>query len=636
MSDKVYFVYPVCLEGMTLDTIAQLYYGTNETGDDLLNYLDNSTSIYSKYNDVQKKAYPVANKNIVNIGTQLKLPIAGKNVYSNFREINLKPIDINTTNAIFWTQTVENYFTNKKNQINFEFDNKQQLFVKTFNKVYIKIYSRALQKVINVSPFIIEQNYANGKTGGSFGFTLQAIEWIYDKDNKVVPSIVKYNGNEFYSKTNIFSNAGRKNNERTRYYFEKVLNPQDLVIIKFDEPFPNGEEEYIDLNTNDNYDMIGLIDNVKSSMTQNENDAEAAIEITGRDLFKVLVEDGTYFFPYEFPVISPTGINSSSFTTRIFGSLNEVQIGGNRTVRELMNFIVNKLKSFTGDLSNVNGSFSNNNIQTTGVWNFINLELDQATGDRLLADTNIATMSGSIINFMKQILQEPLVEIISDTFGNQWNFIARTPPLTKDLYIGNRTINISDKYLIVDGTDLSDDSAYSWFHIIVNGIFLQTQEVNDALFPAIYFPKLANIYGSKKFEFTHNYLYYLTNDPSQNKFVIDSHLQAAQDVKFLVEGLILEPFMRKGSLTFKNLTGIKRGMNLYIPEQDMLYYIENYTHNLTVNERTTVINVSRGIPKRALNLFYSLIDIKIDTATNSISSINFDEDVLQKLYSKEY
>ncbi len=73
-------------------------------------------------------------------------------------------------------------------------------------------------------------------------------------------------------------------------YFEWLIQPQDLLFISFND--------MVDL-TDDNlsghdYDMIGLVDNV--SMSRNANGA-LSVDISGKDLMKLITEDASIFFP---------------------------------------------------------------------------------------------------------------------------------------------------------------------------------------------------------------------------------------------------------------------------------------------------------------------------------------------------
>jgi hypothetical protein len=67
------------------------------------------------------------------------------------------------------------------------------------------------------------------------------------------------------------------------------MQSNDLIFISF-----NGMDELTDDNlANKNYDMIGLIDSVSLSKDSNGN---MRVDVSGRDLMKVITEDSSIFF----------------------------------------------------------------------------------------------------------------------------------------------------------------------------------------------------------------------------------------------------------------------------------------------------------------------------------------------------
>ncbi len=88
-------------------------------------------------------------------------------------------------------------------------------------------------------------------------------------------------------------------------YFNWLITSNDLIFISFEKLEMEqrrdanawGDEDNFDINTaiSENvFDMIALVDNVK--VVTNAQTAEAYVEVTGRDLMKLLIEDGSFFF----------------------------------------------------------------------------------------------------------------------------------------------------------------------------------------------------------------------------------------------------------------------------------------------------------------------------------------------------
>lgn len=628
---------------INLTDLVSYFYENKITADDLLNYGNNKNYIFAKYNDEERKQYGQADASFVKAGTLLELPRKDRVFVLKFKEYGIEPTNITEAEYVYLSNEVKNYLSKKKRLIDFG-ENNENLYVKSFNRVYVKIFSRAFNEVIYVTPFM-EGISVNVSNAGSFQFSLQGITYTQFDENNIRMNVEKYGNNEYYSKNTLSAN------EKIKLYFEKVLNPQDLVIIKLEEPFIRGEENFINVDTIDDYDMIGLIDKVIPSINISNEKVEAIVNVEGRDLMKIFIEDGTHFFPIELYAQGESVANSDAknqffanpnrieddYVARMFGSLNAIETLGNRTVKELLSFITTKLSVLNLDLKNVgnNESFSKN-IEEKGIWNFIEIAIDPTVAVRVMQDSSIRTMEGSIINFIKKVLQEPFVEIVTETYGNKFRFIVRTPPTMKETYKNNPTIEVSRKYLIADNTGISDENIYSWYYLRANANMFNDPRLNSFMFPAIALQKYMQIYGSKKLDLGHTYVYYQTNDPQNPEHVKQAKIQNVEDLVWMVKSFAPEQFFKKGTLTFSNIAGIKRGMNLYIPETDMLYYVESYSHNLTVSQKTTNVNVSRGIKLSEIDTYFDLVKIELDRENNSIKDAYLDEKLFERLLKKVY
>ena len=106
----------------------------------------------------------------------------------------------------------------------------------------------------------------------------------------------KFDGN-YYSKSEF--------DDIESNYFNWLISSNDLLFISFEKLemekkrdwWAFGDEDQFSLESiisSGVYDMIGLVDDVK--VTTNSQNSEAWVEITGRDLMKILIEDGSFFF----------------------------------------------------------------------------------------------------------------------------------------------------------------------------------------------------------------------------------------------------------------------------------------------------------------------------------------------------
>lgn len=160
---------------------------------------------------------------------------------------------------------------------------------------------------------------------------------------------------EFYSKSSF--SAIESN------YFNWLISSNDLLFISFEKlAMDMKKDEYTDIEGNkitnfdgddDSYkissllsqgvfDMIGLVDDVK--VVTNSQTSESHVEITGRDLMKLLIEDGSFFFN---PSTSsdPSGVFANEQSYGKQGDIKEVDIMNNT-----YNNPINRLRRITGEI----------------------------------------------------------------------------------------------------------------------------------------------------------------------------------------------------------------------------------------------------------------------------------------------
>lgn len=110
-------------------------------------------------------------------------------------------------------------------------------------------------------------------------------------------STYEFEKKQYYSKNSF--------NSLESNYFNWLISSNDILFISFEKLKMEldrnensvGDEDNFDINTAISkgvYDMIGLVDEVK--IVTASASAEAYVEITGRDLMKLLIDDGSFFF----------------------------------------------------------------------------------------------------------------------------------------------------------------------------------------------------------------------------------------------------------------------------------------------------------------------------------------------------
>lgn len=154
--------------------------------------------------------------------------------------------------------------------------------------------------LMDISRFIGTMTVNSTKTGGNFTFSLPHIpidRTVYGVEGAMenVPISAEIENQPYYKSS--FADDASRNEED---YFNWLISPNDIIFLRFEKTV----EEINDDLTNktgepqirgDVWDMIGLVDSVSIS-----TDAQGVISnvtVKGRDLMKLLIDDGSFFFP---------------------------------------------------------------------------------------------------------------------------------------------------------------------------------------------------------------------------------------------------------------------------------------------------------------------------------------------------
>lgn len=170
------------------------------------------------------------------------------------------------------------------------------------------IYS-SVANFIDLSPYIQALSTSVSLNGGSFSISLPHIPLYTDyvAQNDMIPSILNSYGN--VNKTDgqgeavinakqgndlLASDEGGglyvKSSIFQKDYFNWLIQPNDLIFIAF-----NAMDEVIDDNlSGKTWDMIALVDSVSFSKDANGN---SGVNVSGRDLMKLITDDSRMFFP---------------------------------------------------------------------------------------------------------------------------------------------------------------------------------------------------------------------------------------------------------------------------------------------------------------------------------------------------
>ena len=241
-----------------------------------------------------------------------------------------------------------------------------------------------------------------------------------------------------------------------------------------------------------------------------------------------------------------------------------------------------------------------------GIWQITKLVVDSSVENKQVLDSGISTQQGSLLNFFRKVCQEPLVEFMGDTFGNQYYWIVRKPPFDQEGY--NRMmeltmIELSEDEIMDVSLEWNNQGIYSWYRYIPYADVLGIPEAT-LFMPAVFFPEYAAVWGSKPLCLESNYYNYVfagqvNNDKPENKANGDRIIRnALRDFKYLIESNAYNPFTRRGTITIVGDRRIKRGTLVQYTSGEV-FYVDAVTNTYEVTEtgtiRTTVLSVSKGI-----------------------------------------
>ena len=242
-----------------------------------------------------------------------------------------------------------------------------------------------------------------------------------------------------------------------------------------------------------------------------------------------------------------------------------------------------------------------------GIWQIVKLIFDSSVEKRQVADSSISVQTGSLLNFFRKVCQPPLVEFFGDTYGNQYYFVVRKPPFDRESIMRMMSLtmlSIEPEDVVATSLEWNDANVFSWYKILPYMEVQGTNEATNILYPAIFFPEYASIWGSRPLCLESNYYDYrfsgrFNKDKQQNaQNVNDISKNVIRDLKYLIESNAYLPFTRRGTITLIGDRRIKRG-NWIKHTSGEIFYVDSVTNAYEVNSngvsRLTTLNVSRGM-----------------------------------------
>lgn len=495
------------------------------------------------------------------------------------------------------------------------------------------IYIRALDKIINVTPFVRTMDTDVGEEGGTFNISLNDIQDI--------------NNVQQYSETFYAYSYKTRDSRYILSFFQKYIQQNDIVFLRFERLDIEGDDDMrsnkLEIQrselANKIYDMIGLVDASSESYASAAN--VSTLSINGRDLTKLIVEDGCYFFPF---ALQNGGkeffLNYNSADTvfkRLFvtGEFKTPFTALFRSIRDSLGFIFNQLTNvgvlprstdlfdaYKASYNRVTGQTEDrqskvyeisdatrnylDTVEQNGIWKIIKVIVDHQLDERRLNNGELSSPEGTIRDLIMKICLTPFVEFWGDTLGDQFVFMARQPPFTKDQikdYFDNNMIIEVTADQVMDIDLHWDDTYYTWYQLQpLDGLFGSDQFVAGTRMPIVYFEEFAQLFGMHKKVISDSYIAMGVLSGDQQKTDVDLYRQMlANDLKFLIESHSILPFTRKGSLRIIGERRIKRGSWIWFRPTNEIFYVKKVSNSVGIMgntiDRTTRLQVERGMIK---------------------------------------
>lgn len=279
------------------------------------------------------------------------IPLLGDNVIST------------DVNAFIADQLRKNY-TDPKHTRAFTFKSKSLgSYKESFLHISVWVWSKALSckidgiqgnetigyedTIINITPYISSISTNVNQNGGSFNFVLDPILGKFKNKWQIDDATIKKTSTEHIAQSSIRDHDAK----RQKLFFDNALQENDVVFIRFETL--KSELDRLDKTTNTfeidkrelqfkTFDLIGLIDTVQSGNNFSSNDL--TLNVSGRDLMKLFIEDGVYFYPYDYV---DTGIFANESTDDRLERYDGQLIGkfqtGYKKIENVLKFIINAL-----------------------------------------------------------------------------------------------------------------------------------------------------------------------------------------------------------------------------------------------------------------------------------------------------
>ena len=588
--------------------------------------ISNLDAIWATYDDWEKEKYKneYSSKNLPYIkpNTPLSFPIKDSPLLiqkASKSDMFMKQRDF----SAYWAENLQKLLSDKEgyvadNVVALDEEKAVRTKVQPIN-IKVWIYCKAINKVVDVSQFVNTCSTDKGFKNGTFSINITPFKDanmsnVYGAGYYDIFPVVTPKGYDYKS------------------YLEKVVQINDIVFVRFERlrlegssDSENANDLFVPLNKLANngpdynvWDMIGFVDSVMETYSSEDNSKSTVI--SGRDITKMFVEDGSYFIPLE--NVNDTIQNWLIRKTggvwdgrNIFsGEYQFVWNLGYKTINECIWFIINIMSSIGVCSDGVFSSWGDKRItaysipgqqdlKVRGIWQIVKLQVSGDIMERIVTDTGLGNPNGTLMQYMERICQYPLTEFFFDTYINTIDVIVRQPPFTekaiKDAFKSENYITITPDNVI--SYNLSyDPRVYTWFQLHAQNAQVGGKDKPGLAFvPIVYLEEYVERWGNRKMDFVDMYCIRMIQNGAENPKIFSTY-QATMlnDLIYLVESNMYVPFTRCGTIEINGDRRIKVGTFVLNQSTNEFFYVTNVTNTISFNrdgvDRRTVLQVERG------------------------------------------
>ena len=322
--------------------------------------------------------------------------------------------------------------------------------------------------------------------------------------------------------------------------------------------------------------MMGLIDDVRKSVSIQGTTPQRTVVITGRTFAKALIN-------FEIGVVQGAPTISESSLGWIAGRINFKNMSAGEVTAQIFKELVYKYMNYEFK----NGATLESMTQ---------LHLSSRPGETLFDDQGFVNYQGSMQSFLREISNEPFNQMFWEFYGDgKATFVLRETPFNPENWNSLVTHTITDEMVVIDSIGRSDIETYAFYTVGLAGYYSSFDiSQSTGVLPYWYEPYHKK-FGVRRLHRLTGYAMYGASADSEESA---SALKAYQ--RDLFNWNIHNPNFYNGFISVIGDHRYKVGDRLIYKsdedERDIEFFIESVNHEFTnYGSWITKLGVTRGM-----------------------------------------